>query len=115
MTRPPDPAEARASAACPHCGAAPCLALWRKLTLFAGTRARCRACGAPVQADTTQAWLALLPAIVFVLVELVLRPHSYVPVVVFGPLCILWFFVQSVFRVGLRAARPGGAGRTPPT
>ena len=99
--------DARASAACPHCGAAPCLPLVRKLTLFAGMRARCAACGGAVKPNATQACLAFLPAVLFVLAEFVLRPHNFALVMVFVPVCIVWFFIWSVFGVRLLKAGPG--------
>ena len=53
---------------CPHCKSDPCLPLWRKLTLGPSGSAHCQVCGYRVGVDVVQAWLAMLPTLVLVLV-----------------------------------------------
>lgn len=53
---------------CPHCGADPCLPLWRKLSLGPISTAYCGECGYRVSADFNRAWLATLPALLNIVV-----------------------------------------------
>jgi hypothetical protein len=54
---------------CPHCGAEPCLPLWRKLTLGPASKAHCRACDCLVGVEALRASAAMLP--VFLLIAAV--------------------------------------------
>lgn len=55
----------RGSNLCPHCGAQPCLPVWRKLCLGPMASARCRTCGLKVTVAPLQAGLALAPTLLF--------------------------------------------------
>jgi hypothetical protein len=51
---------------CPHCGAEPCLPLWRKLTLGPASKAHCQVCDCLVGVEALRASGAMLP--VFLLI-----------------------------------------------
>jgi hypothetical protein len=53
---------------CPHCGADPCLLLWRKLCLGPASSATCQVCGCRVGVDVVKACMALLPTFLLILV-----------------------------------------------
>jgi len=46
---------------CPHCGAEPCLPLWRKFTLGPASKAHCRVCDCLVGVEALRASAAMLP------------------------------------------------------
>ncbi len=62
-------AAARPVNKCPHCGAEPCLPLWRKLTLGPASKAHCRVCDCLVGVEALRASAAMLP--VFLLIAAV--------------------------------------------
>lgn len=51
---------------CPFCDAAPCLPLWRKLTLGPAVSAQCRTCGLKVTVEAGRAWIAMVPILLLV-------------------------------------------------
>ena len=53
--------QARPVNRCPHCGAEPCLPLWRKFTLGPASKARCRVCDCLVGVEALRASAAMLP------------------------------------------------------
>ena len=52
---------------CPHCGAEPCLKLWRKFLLGPLGKARCQACDCLVGVDVLRASAAMLPTLLLVI------------------------------------------------
>ena len=51
---------------CPHCGAEPCLPLWRKFTLGPASKAHCRACDCLVGVEALRASVAMLPTFLLI-------------------------------------------------
>jgi uncharacterized protein (DUF983 family) len=51
---------------CPHCGAEPCLPLWRKFTLGPSSKAHCRVCDCLVGVEALRASAAMLPTFLLI-------------------------------------------------
>lgn len=73
---------------CPHCGATPCLPIWRKLTLGPAGSARCQVCGCRVGVDVVKACLALLPTLLLVILVALGVLHDPVMLVLLLVICL---------------------------
>lgn len=73
---------------CPHCGADPCLPLWRKLCLGPAASARCQVCGYRVGVDVAKASLALLPTFLLVIIAALGALHGPVMLVLLLAICL---------------------------
>jgi uncharacterized protein (DUF983 family) len=51
---------------CPHCGAEPCLPLWRKFTLGPASKTHCRVCDCLVGVEALRASAAMLPTFLLI-------------------------------------------------
>jgi hypothetical protein len=83
QTRPPADANT-----CPHCGAAACLPLWRKLLLGPAASAPCRICGFRVAVEVVRAWLAMSPTLLLVLLAVLHLVTGPVALVLLLVLCL---------------------------